>query len=1068
MYIGEQIINPTNERIQLSRQLGCEHIVVDTRPAAELENEDGTWDTGKVAAFRKRIEDNGIALDVMALDIGSILLDSIHLKERADLWRSKLQANIRAAAEAGIPCLKYNVQMVGITRSGMSVGRGGVECSQFKLADYTPEKDAQFSYWGVGHPGGGAEGADIHVNATDTKEACGQTLATNIPGVSEQQGWDALEYLVETLVPIADECGVRLAGHPHDPAYPPGGLNGVHHNLGSIEGIRKYLDFAPESMSHGLNFCQGTIAEMSENPTEYVLKAIQEFGARQRIFMVHFRNIDGGYLDFSECFPDEGSVDMAACIRAYRKLLQGEDQLVGTRLVENSNIRAVGFTGSLRGGRALYALCHARPEPIPFYGELGSINPVFCLPKALEERAADIGAGWAASLTLGAGQFCTNPGVVVGIKGASFDTLIKSAVSALKQAAPQKMLTDAIQKAYGAGVANFAARMRELTANEAVADGRDSLPVAFQLSAKSFIENQSLQEEVFGSAGILVECETQDEMLQLAENLQGQLTATLHCDNEDHTLAQELAVILEEKAGRLLCNGFPTGVEVSPAMMHGGPYPASTDARATSVGTLAIARWLRPVSFQNFPNELLHEDLRQARRLFHEVAASLPIVDFHNHLEPTAIAEDRQWESIGENWLEGDHYKWRAMRWNGIPEHLVSGAASYREKYDAFAKTVPHCVGNPIYHWTHLELRRYFGWNGVFGPETADEVWELTSDMLSKPAFSARGLLTKMNVVLVGTTDDPNDTLQAHKAARSIPGLTFELIPSFRPDAALLPRSPGFAEFCSNLETSSGVKIEKFDDLVAALLHRLDDFISTGCKAADHGLNDLRAFSKRSPRELDIILRSGQNNWPLTACDEADFKAALLIELGKAYATRNIVMQFHLGVLRDNNTRLFAEAGHNAGGDCISDTHYGAALVNLLDQIDCQTGLPRTILYCLNPSMNEMLVSIAGSFQDGSVPGKVQAGPGWWFNDQLDGMERQLTQVAQLGLLSRFVGMLTDSKSLLSFPRHEYYRRLVCRMVGRWIEAGHMPEQPELSDGLVRRICYENARDWFCAERVEH
>lgn len=318
MYIGEQIINPTDERIQLSRQFGCENIVVDTRPATELENETGSWDPVRVATFKRRIEDNGIKLDVMALDIGSILLDSIHFKERADLWRGKLKANIRAAAEAGIPCLKYNVQMVGITRSGMSIGRGGVECSQFKLADYSSENDARFSYWGVGHPGGGAEGADIHVNATDTMEACGQMLATNTPGVTEQQGWDALEYLVETLIPTAEECGMKMAGHPHDPAYPPDGLNGVHHNLGSIEGLRKYIDFAPESKSHGLNFCQGTIAEMSEEPTDYVLKAIREFGSRGKIFMVHFRNIKGGYLDFSECFPDEGSVDMVACVREYR------------------------------------------------------------------------------------------------------------------------------------------------------------------------------------------------------------------------------------------------------------------------------------------------------------------------------------------------------------------------------------------------------------------------------------------------------------------------------------------------------------------------------------------------------------------------------------------------------------------------------------------------------------------------------------------------------------------------------------------------------------------------------
>lgn len=320
MYIGEQINNPTDERIRLSRQLGCENIVVDLRPNVEVSGDDGRWEADKVGAFRDRIEAQGVKLDVMALDVGSLLLDSIYSPERATASRAILQANIRAAGEAGIPCLKYNVQMVGITRTGLVEGRGGVKCSAFRLEDYSPERDRMFSYWGVGHPGALADGADIPLEESGSPATCGQQAASMTPGVTEQQGWDALEYLVEALVPVAEEAGVCLAAHPHDPAYPPGGLNGVHHNLGSIDGIRRFLDLAPGSPVRGLNFCQGTIAEMSRDPLPYILDAIKEFGGRRRIFMVHFRNIKGGYLNFHECFPDEGTVDMAVCIRAYREV----------------------------------------------------------------------------------------------------------------------------------------------------------------------------------------------------------------------------------------------------------------------------------------------------------------------------------------------------------------------------------------------------------------------------------------------------------------------------------------------------------------------------------------------------------------------------------------------------------------------------------------------------------------------------------------------------------------------------------------------------------------------------
>ncbi|WP_299484276.1 glucuronate isomerase [uncultured Roseibium sp.] len=454
-------------------------------------------------------------------------------------------------------------------------------------------------------------------------------------------------------------------------------------------------------------------------------------------------------------------------------------------------------------------------------------------------------------------------------------------------------------------------------------------------------------------------------------------------------------------------------------------------------------------------------DTPSSLRLYHEVAAPLPLVDFHNHLDPAAIAGNRSWSSIGEIWLEGDHYKWRAMRWNGVPEELVTGDADFRQKFDAFAATVPHCLGNPLYHWTHLELKRYFGWNGVFGPETADEVWEIANAKLAEPTHSARGLLHQMNVGYVGTTDDPCDDLTFHGEALRDPDLGFKIAPSFRPDKTLAPSDKGFAGYCRKLGTAAEMRIERFEDLIGALIKRLDHFITLGCKASDHGLSELPPFSSRSSSDLDDILASALEGDPVSSRDEADFKAAVLIELGQAYRQRNIVMQFHIGASRNNSSRLLEGIGPDTGGDSISDSPVAGPLNSLLDQIDRRGGLPRTILYCLNPALNEVMVTIAGNFQDGSEPGKIQSGPAWWFNDQLEGMERHLTQVAQMGLLSRFIGMLTDSRSFLSFPRHEYYRRLVCRIVGHWTEDGSIPNDTTLADGLIRRICHENARDWF-------
>jgi mannonate dehydratase len=323
MQLGEQLINPTEARLRLSAQLGVRGIVIDTRPNRQLLDEAGRWDAAKVANQRRFVEGFGLRLDVLALDVGSVLLDSLYAPNRAAATAEGLRADIRAAAAGGVPILKYNLQMVGITRTGVVAGRGGVACSAFRAADYDPVRDAQFSYWGVGHPGSNSGDTDEPGNAVGTPEACGQVLGSSVPGVTAEQGWQALEYLVAAIVPTAQAEGVTLAGHPHDPAYPKGGLNGVHHVVDSLDGIRRFLDLAPGDTAHALNFCQGTIAEMSHDPNATVLAAIREFGTRRRIAMVHFRNIIGGRCDFREAFPDEGDVDMAACIRAYRDIGYG-------------------------------------------------------------------------------------------------------------------------------------------------------------------------------------------------------------------------------------------------------------------------------------------------------------------------------------------------------------------------------------------------------------------------------------------------------------------------------------------------------------------------------------------------------------------------------------------------------------------------------------------------------------------------------------------------------------------------------------------------------------------------
>ncbi|WGE34222.1 glucuronate isomerase [Actinobacillus genomosp. 1] len=457
---------------------------------------------------------------------------------------------------------------------------------------------------------------------------------------------------------------------------------------------------------------------------------------------------------------------------------------------------------------------------------------------------------------------------------------------------------------------------------------------------------------------------------------------------------------------------------------------------------------------------LLSNDI--ARELYHSYAKDQPIFDYHCHLSPKEIAENRQFKDLSEIWLEGDHYKWRAMRSAGIDEKLITGNASNYEKYQAWAKTVPQCIGNPIYHWTHLELRRPFGLTNIlFSPKTEKQIWDECNEMLQQPEFSARGIMQQMNVKLSGTTDDPIDSLEYHKIIKDDPNFDIEVVPSFRPDKAFKIELPTFNDYIKQLGRVSDIEINSFSALKKALLKRVEHFDSNGCKSADHGIEVLRFSPIPDEAKLDQILQKRLENKPLSEQEIAQFTTAVLVWLATEYCKRNWVMQMHIGALRNNNTRMFKLLGADSGFDSIADLTYASQLSHLLDAMDQTNQLPKTILYCLNPRDNEMIASMIGNFQTGAIAGKIQFGSGWWFNDQKDGMERQLQQLAQLGLLSQFVGMLTDSRSFLSYTRHEYFRRILCEMIGTWVVKGEAPNDIELLGNMVKNICYHNAKNYF-------
>ncbi|MCX7708421.1 MAG: glucuronate isomerase [Clostridia bacterium] len=452
-----------------------------------------------------------------------------------------------------------------------------------------------------------------------------------------------------------------------------------------------------------------------------------------------------------------------------------------------------------------------------------------------------------------------------------------------------------------------------------------------------------------------------------------------------------------------------------------------------------------------------------AIKLYHDYAKDMPIYDYHCHLNPKEIAENKKYRNITELWLGGDHYKWRAIRSNGIEEKFITGDASDKEKFIKWAETMPACIGNPLYHWTHLELRRFFGINELLSPETAESIWERCNAMLQKDEFTARGLIQRSNVKVICTTDDPVDSLEYHKAIAEDDSFDVKALPAFRPDKSFNIDKAGFIEWIGKLGSVVGYPIKTFGDLKKALASRLDFFHATGCRISDHALDPI-VFIEGTEAEASEIFEAAMAGKPLSAAEIGKYKTQVLLFLGKQYSRLGWTMQLHISTMRNNTTRMMKLLGPDTGFDSIGDWNFAQPLAKLLDALDQSDELPRTILYSLNPKDNEMLGTIIGCFQGGGIPGKIQFGSAWWFNDQKDGMERQMIALANLGLLSRFVGMLTDSRSFLSYTRHEYFRRILCNILGNWVENGEAPDDMKLLGKMVQDISFNNARNYFGIE----
>ncbi|WP_111708199.1 glucuronate isomerase [Lutibacter citreus] len=446
--------------------------------------------------------------------------------------------------------------------------------------------------------------------------------------------------------------------------------------------------------------------------------------------------------------------------------------------------------------------------------------------------------------------------------------------------------------------------------------------------------------------------------------------------------------------------------------------------------------------------------------LFHNSAVKMPIIDYHCHLSPKLIAENKNFKNLTELWLYGDHYKWRAMRTNGVSEKYCTGNASDWEKFEKWAETVPYTLRNPLYHWTHMELKLYFGFEGILNKDSAKEVWDLANEKLKTDAYKPQGLMKRMNVEVVCTTDDPIDSLKYHiQIAKS--DCEIKVLPAWRPDKAMAVEDvEEFNEYMVKLSDVSGIYINSFEDLIDALKVRHDFFNEVGCKLSDHGIEAFYAEDYEDT-EIRTIFFKARSGIRLTSKEILKFKSAMLYEFGIMDHKKGWTHQFHYGAIRNNNSRLLSKLGPDTGFDSIHDINSAASMSKFLNRLDQDDKLTKTIIYNLNPSHNEVVATMIGNFQDGTIPGKIQFGSGWWFLDQKSGMEAQMNALSNLGLLSRFIGMLTDSRCFISYSRHDYFRRILCNLLGNDVENGLIPNDMELLSNMVKDICYNNAKNYF-------
>lgn len=451
---------------------------------------------------------------------------------------------------------------------------------------------------------------------------------------------------------------------------------------------------------------------------------------------------------------------------------------------------------------------------------------------------------------------------------------------------------------------------------------------------------------------------------------------------------------------------------------------------------------------------------KTAQELYHDFAKKMPVIDYHNHLPPDQISNDINFNNLTQVWLYGDHYKWRAMRTNGVHESYCTGDKSDYEKFEKWAATVPYTLRNPLYHWTHLELQRYYNIDTILSADTAKAIYDEASEKLQLPEYSVRGLLRKANVKVLCTTDDPIDSLEHHKAIKESE-FEIQIRPAFRPDKAMnVDDVASFNAYVDKVEAASNVSVSSYDDYLKALKNRHDFFAAQGSCVSDHGLEQIYA-EDYTDAEIKSIFSKIRGGSALTLEENLKFKSAMLVDFAKWDAEKNWVQQFHLGALRNNNSRMMRSLGADTGWDSIGDFSQGRALAKFLDRLDTTDQLAKTILYNLNPADNELMATMIGNFNDGSVAGKIQYGSGWWFLDQKDGMVKQMNALSNMGLLSKFVGMLTDSRSFMSYPRHEYFRRILCNMLGEEIENGELPNDIPWVGKIVEDICFNNANNYF-------